>query len=60
MTMTQQEAAAELIAGSRNTNSYYVTVLREQLLLALGAGEADDDRKDDLRGHGEPDLDAAP
>lgn len=44
--MTQAEAAAALIEGSLNTNSTYVTVRRDQLLLALGATTPNDEQPD--------------
>lgn len=35
--MTQKEAAEALIAGANNTDSTYLNVVREHLLIALGA-----------------------
>ena len=37
--MTQSEARAALVAGSQNTTSELVTVVRKHLLVALGAAQ---------------------
>lgn len=37
--MTREEAVAGLVAGAKNTDSVYLNVPREQLLIALGAKE---------------------
>lgn len=34
--MTQDEAKAALLEGAQNTNSEFITVTREHLLIALG------------------------
>jgi hypothetical protein len=35
--MTKQDAIDALLKGSLNTNSHFVTITREHLLIALGA-----------------------
>jgi hypothetical protein len=44
--MTQEEAKAALLLGATNTNSEYVTIQRQTLLIALGE-EPNSEENDD-------------
>jgi hypothetical protein len=41
--MKKQDAIDNLVKGATNTNSTYITVTREHLLIALGAVEEKED-----------------
>ncbi len=45
--MTKQEIAADLIAGCQKAGGEYITVQREQLLVALGAQPPEEEKETD-------------